>query len=64
MMVVRAGLDGFICNKEIEGNFDQLPDTVDKTMLTLDEAQHQLMDDKEHALFLTREICNWLDLRI
>ena len=63
-LFVRAGLDNFICNKTIEEKFDRIPQEADKTMMTLDEASHQLMEDKEQVLFLTREICNWFDLRL
>ena len=40
---MRGGLDEVISNKEIEKYYDSLPNHMDKMILTLDEAGHDIL---------------------
>lgn len=44
-LTVRGGLDEVISNQVIEKWFDGLDDSIDKTMITLDDAQHDILGD-------------------
>lgn len=61
--VVRGGLDKVVCNDKIEQFYESMPADADKLMLTMDEADHNILLDQEHCGMMLNDVMNWLDLR-
>ena len=46
-LIIRGGEDKVVSNKAIEAYYDSLPASLDKAIITFDEAGHDVLEDKE-----------------
>lgn len=62
ILILRAGLDTIVDNKEVNDYFTRLPQP-DKQMITYDEVDHNIWQDGEYLNLIMHDLVSWMNIR-